>query len=129
MSALAEHVQNYLQVRRALGFKLVGEEQLLREFVTFADAAGQHSITIGLAVKWAQAAVQRQPQLSLAAAARGPGLRALPAGAGSRLRGPTARAAARQQVPPDPVPLWRSGDPGVDGRRAPVAPAFARGDV
>ena len=27
MSALAEHVQNYLQVRRALGFKLVGEEQ------------------------------------------------------------------------------------------------------
>ena len=54
MSALAEHVQNYLQVRRALGFKLVGEEQLLREFVTFADAAGQHSITIGLAVKWAR---------------------------------------------------------------------------
>ena len=30
MSALAEHAHNYLQVRRALGFKLVGEGQLLR---------------------------------------------------------------------------------------------------
>jgi hypothetical protein len=33
MSALAEHAQNnYLTVRRALGFKLVGEGQLLAEW-------------------------------------------------------------------------------------------------
>jgi hypothetical protein len=54
MSALAEHVQNYLQVRRALGFKLVGEETLLREFVAFADAAGQRTVTTKLALEWAR---------------------------------------------------------------------------
>jgi integrase/recombinase XerD len=54
MSALAEHVRNYLQVRRALGFKLVGEGRLLREFVAFADAAGQRTVTTSLALEWAR---------------------------------------------------------------------------
>lgn len=54
MSALAEHVQNYLQVRRALGFKLVGEALLLREFVAFADAAGQRTVTTRIALEWAR---------------------------------------------------------------------------
>jgi integrase len=54
MSALAEHVQNYLQIRRALGFKLVGEAQLLREFVAFADAARQLTVTTNLALEWAR---------------------------------------------------------------------------
>ncbi|MCA1698365.1 MAG: tyrosine-type recombinase/integrase, partial [Actinobacteria bacterium] len=38
----------------ALGFKLVGEGQLLREFVAFADAAGQRTVTTGLALEWAR---------------------------------------------------------------------------
>ena len=54
MSALAEHVRNYLRVRRALGFKLVGEETLLREFVAFADAAGQDTVTTQFALQWAR---------------------------------------------------------------------------
>jgi integrase len=54
MSALAERVQSYLQVRRALGFKLVGEETLLREFVAFADAAGQRTVTTQVALEWAR---------------------------------------------------------------------------
>jgi integrase/recombinase XerD len=54
MSALAEHAQNYLQVRRALGFKLVGEGRLLAEFVAFADAAGQRAVTTAIALDWAR---------------------------------------------------------------------------
>jgi integrase len=54
MSTLAEHAENYLTVRRALGFKLVGEGQLLAEFVAFADAAGQHTITTRFALQWAK---------------------------------------------------------------------------
>jgi integrase/recombinase XerD len=54
MSALAEHAQNYLQVRRALGFKLVGEGRLLAEFVAFADAAGQRTVTTSIALEWAR---------------------------------------------------------------------------
>ena len=54
MSALAEHVHNYLQLRRALGFKLRGEETLLREFVAFADAAGQDTVSTQFALQWAR---------------------------------------------------------------------------
>jgi integrase/recombinase XerD len=54
MSALAEQVQNYLQVRRALGFKLIGEGVLLAEFVACAEAAGQTTITIEFALQWAR---------------------------------------------------------------------------
>jgi integrase/recombinase XerD len=52
MSALSEHVQSYLRLRRALGFKLVGEETLLREFVAFADAVGDRTVTTKLALEW-----------------------------------------------------------------------------
>jgi integrase len=57
MSGLAEHTQNYLTVRRALGFKLVGEGQLLAEFVAFADTIGESTITTKFALEWA-----RRPQ-------------------------------------------------------------------
>ena len=54
MSTLAEHAKNYLTVRRALGFKLVGEGQLLAEFVACAEAAGQRTITTQFALEWAR---------------------------------------------------------------------------
>jgi integrase/recombinase XerD len=54
MSGLAEQVQNYLRVRRALGFKLVGEARLLRGFVAFAEAAGQRTVTTAIALEWAR---------------------------------------------------------------------------
>ena len=54
MSTLAEHAQNYLTIRRALGFKLVGEGVLLAEFVAFAEKAGQHTITTQFALEWAR---------------------------------------------------------------------------
>lgn len=54
MSPLAEHVEQYLALRRAVGFKLVGEARLLAEFVTFADLAGQSTITTQTALAWAR---------------------------------------------------------------------------
>jgi len=54
MSTLAEHAENYLTIRRALGFKLVGEGQLLAEFVAFAEKAGQRTIITQLALEWAR---------------------------------------------------------------------------
>jgi hypothetical protein len=54
MSTLAEHSHNYLTVRRALGFKLVGEGVLLAEFVACAEHAGQHTITTEFALAWAR---------------------------------------------------------------------------
>jgi integrase len=54
MSALAEHAEQYLQLRRAVGFKLVGEGQLLAEFVNFAETTGQRTITTSTALTWAR---------------------------------------------------------------------------
>ncbi len=61
MSTLAEHAEQYLQLRRAVGFKLVGEAQLLAEFVKFAEHAGQSTITTQFAVQWARRPASGSP--------------------------------------------------------------------
>jgi len=54
MNALDRHLQDYLALRRGLGFKLVGEGQLLAGFVAFAEAAGRRTITTETALEWAR---------------------------------------------------------------------------
>jgi integrase/recombinase XerD len=53
MSGLGSHIEGYLAMRRALGFKLGKEGRLLRDFAGFAEAAGARTVTTGLAVAWA----------------------------------------------------------------------------
>ena len=52
MSGLGEQAEDYLAMRRALGYKLTGEGRLLAGFVAFADQAGATTITTDLAVAW-----------------------------------------------------------------------------
>jgi integrase/recombinase XerD len=54
MTDLDRHLHEYLAVRRALGFKLVGEGHLLADFVAFAEAAGQRTVTTTIALEWAR---------------------------------------------------------------------------
>jgi integrase len=61
VKALDRHLEDYLALRRALGFKLVGEGQLLAQFVTFAEAAGQRTITTQAALEWARLPVGGSP--------------------------------------------------------------------
>jgi integrase len=53
MSGLSRHIEDYLAMRRALGFKLGKEGRLLRDFAVFAEAAGASTVTTDLAVAWA----------------------------------------------------------------------------
>jgi integrase len=53
MSTLDASLQEYLTVRRALGFKLVQIERLLRAFVRHLDQLDEERITVDLAVEWA----------------------------------------------------------------------------
>lgn len=53
MSTLEEQMVEYSAVRRALGFKLVNVELLLRQFVRYLDQQGEQRITINTAVAWA----------------------------------------------------------------------------
>jgi len=53
VSDLHQVVEDYVAVRRALGAKLEGRPQLLKDFVAFVEAAGATTVTIELAVAWA----------------------------------------------------------------------------
>ena len=61
MTEMHAGVQQYLDVRRALGFKLRQHEGLLRDFARFMDNRGQTMITIDLAVAWATAPTTDHP--------------------------------------------------------------------
>jgi integrase len=73
MSDLAGHVADYLRLRRALGFKLRFEGQVLPQLAAYLDAAGAPVLTAELAIAWAGLPRGLQP-ISLAhrlGAARG----------------------------------------------------------
>jgi integrase/recombinase XerD len=53
MSQLASHLEQYLALRRALGFKLDKTGRLLQDFAAFAETAGTRTVTIEVAVRWA----------------------------------------------------------------------------
>ena len=53
MSQLSCHIEDYLAMRRALGFKLEKEGRILPGFAAFAETAGAGTVTIDLAICWA----------------------------------------------------------------------------
>ena len=55
MSALEPHVDDYLRLRRTLGYDLVETGRLLHRFAVELDAAGITHITTQVAVRWALA--------------------------------------------------------------------------
>jgi Site-specific recombinase XerD len=61
MSELAHAVQDYLDTRRALGFKLIREERLLGQFAAFMDQAKLSTITTDAALAWATQPVGADP--------------------------------------------------------------------
>jgi integrase/recombinase XerD len=61
MSTLSGHVEEYLQLRRALGFGLQREGQLLAQFVAYLETTGQTTVTSELAIRWAREPAGAQP--------------------------------------------------------------------
>lgn len=61
MKTLAGHLQDYLTLRRSLGFKLRATESLLRHFVCFAKEEKGSHLTTRLAVRWATRPAQALP--------------------------------------------------------------------
>lgn len=62
MSAeLAGHVEDYLRLRRALGFKLTRPGQELPQFVAYLDAIGAQAITVEAAIAWTRLSEGAQP--------------------------------------------------------------------
>jgi integrase len=61
MSTLRKHVNEYLAMRRSLGFKLTDHGQTLPQFVDWLDHAGTTVITADLALAWAQSKPTSSP--------------------------------------------------------------------
>jgi integrase/recombinase XerD len=61
MSTLRKSLDDYLKLRRALGFKLETTEHCLRGFLDFLDAEGAKYITIELALRWARRPANGDP--------------------------------------------------------------------
>jgi integrase/recombinase XerD len=61
MSALCQALEEYLTMRRALGFKLREPGRALRRFVEFAEKKGASFITTELALCWAQQPSEADP--------------------------------------------------------------------
>jgi integrase len=61
MSTLREASEQYLQLRRELGYKLRGVTCLLRSFVAFAERERAPHVTTELALRWAQQPPSAQP--------------------------------------------------------------------
>ena len=61
MNALAEHLDDYLRLRRGLGFQLGRHGESLPGFVTFVEASGAATVTVELAVSWARSPAGIKP--------------------------------------------------------------------
>ncbi|MGH2870960.1 MAG: tyrosine-type recombinase/integrase [Solirubrobacteraceae bacterium] len=53
MSALEQHLDDYLRLRRGLGYKLQRDGQILPTLIAYVRAAGANTITSPLAIQWA----------------------------------------------------------------------------
>ena len=59
MNTLRQAVQEYLSLRRALGFKLQDAGKALLDFVTFMEQHRASYVTQALALAWAQQPIER----------------------------------------------------------------------
>ena len=64
MSGLRQALDDYLMVRRTLGFKLKNAGYLLPKLVTYAEQAGASTITSELALTWARQPAENPIQWS-----------------------------------------------------------------
>ncbi len=61
-TTLGEHVDDYLRLRRALGFKLERHGQLLPQLVAYLEAADANTVTRELAISWARLPASAHPR-------------------------------------------------------------------
>ena len=61
MSAMADHVEDYLRLRRALGYKLERAGHLFPKLVAYLEAAGSPTVTTDLAISFARLPADARP--------------------------------------------------------------------
>ena len=114
MSALQSHVDDYLRLRRALGYDLEETGRLLHRFAVELDAAGVTHITTQVAVRWALAAEgERAEQCARDPVPGGARVRALHGRDRPTDGDPARRAGPPPEEPSPSVRLHRRAGAGV----------------
>ena len=99
MSALRQAAEDYLRIRRALGFKMENAGRLLPQFLDYLESVGAETITTEHAVRWATLPSAANPVWWGLRLTRRPRVRALPAD-----DRPDARSCRRSaSCPPPPA--------------------------
>lgn len=61
MNDLREAMQQYLSLRRSLGFKLINTESTLQSFIAFAEREAACHVTTDLALRWLKLSTAKEP--------------------------------------------------------------------
>ena len=61
MITLRQPADDYLAMRRALGYKLIDQGHLLTQFIDYLERVGARVITVDLAVAWARQSATANP--------------------------------------------------------------------
>lgn len=61
MSTMQSHLEDYLRLRRALGFNLTWPGHVLPQFVTWLEGTGSETITTEAAISWARLSTAANP--------------------------------------------------------------------
>ena len=116
MTGFVQHVEDYLRLRRSLGYKLDDHARLLRRFAAHLDAIGAECVTVELAlVLGARAEGAARERGAVDAAAGRAGLRAVHGRDRPADGDPAHRADPVSPTAAAAVHLQRRRDPGVDG--------------
>jgi len=110
MSAtLGEHVDDYLRLRRGLGFKLERHGQILPQLVAYLETAGARTVTSELAISWARLPTGAHPRHWAARLAIARGFAAYLQTIDPATEVPPAGVFAVRYQRPTPY-LWSQGD-------------------
>lgn len=109
MKSLREHVDDYLRLRRALGYKLERHGRLLPQLINHLEAAGASTITSELAISWARQPTGAHPRHWAARLAIARGFAAYMQTIDPRTEVPPADAFAVRYRRPTPY-LWSEED-------------------
>ena len=77
-TSMRARAEDYLEMRRSLGFKLRGEGRMLAGFAARCDEQGQATITISAALAWATESTRCRSSALAPAAERGARIRPVP---------------------------------------------------
>ena len=129
MSELSGHVEDYLRLRRALGFKLERAGHLLPQLVAYLEAAGAATVTSDLAIAWARLPGHTQPQPLGTAPGHRSRVCPLPAGARPGDGGPAGWRVPHPPAPADTVPVVAARHLSSAAERTSAAPSSSGGDL